>query len=199
MKMALLILVALILASPWIIFGGKLFFLKGKLERFCEKMKYEIFWIRYPLSAAFFGRMEKICMIKAENKTYHISLLSARHRLREYSFISPRELIVHRKIILKVVGKRRRFAQMESLPLATTFQARSVCFTESVPIGEEKVLLLYPVPKEVTWLSPGKGKRYLGNGDLFWNGYRFFTRSGLFSELSSPGKYLRTVEPWEEE
>ncbi len=197
--MKILLLIAFILFLPWIIFGGKLFFLKGKLERFCEKMKYEIHWICHPFSAAFFGKMEKICVIKAGNKTYHVSLLSARHRLREYSFVSPRELIIHRKIILKVVGKRRRFAQLESLPLATTFRARSICLAEAVPMEEEKILLFYPVPKEVTWLSPGKGKRFLGNGDLFWNGYRFFTRSGFLDEISSPGKYLRTVQPWEEE
>ncbi len=197
--MKILFLIVLILFLPWAIFCGKLFLLKGKIQRFCEKMDYDIAWLTSPFSAAFYGKAGKICVIKAKEKIYHVTLLSARHRLREYSFVSPHEVTIYKKIILKVVGKRRRFAQMEALPLATTFRSRTVSLTEAVPMGEEKVLLFYPVSKEVTWRSPGKGKKALGNGDLFWNGYRFFTRSGFLDELSSPGKYLRKVEPWEEE
>ncbi len=197
--MKILILIALAVVFPWAVFGGKLFLLKRKLNRFCEKMDYDIAWLRSPFSAAFYGKTGKLCVIRAKNKTYHVTLFSARHRLREYSFVSPCEVVIHKKIILKVVGKKRRFAQMEAMPLASTFRSRPVSLSEKVPMGEEKVLLFYPVSKEVTWLSPGKGKRYLGNGDCFWNGYRFFTRSGFLDELSSPGKYLRKVEPWEDE
>ena len=197
--MTIFLLIVLILFLPWVLFAGKLILLKGKLQRFCEKTGAEIAWLKNPFSAAFFGKAEKICVIKAKEKTYHVTLFSARHRLREYSFVSPREVVIHKKIILKVVGKKRRFAQMEGLPIAASFRSRPLLLSEAVPIGEEKVFLFYPVPAEVTWLSPGKGKRPLGNGDLFWNDYRFFTRSGFFAEISSPGKYLRKIEPWEDE
>jgi hypothetical protein len=72
-----------------------------------------------------------------------------------------------------------------------------VDFPEASKDGAEKILLFYPISKDVTWISAGGGKKYLGNGDLFYHDFRMLSRSAFLEELDSPGKYLRRVNAWE--
>ncbi|MBR5295209.1 MAG: hypothetical protein IKU24_01310 [Clostridia bacterium] len=191
--------VVLIFCFPRCMLFIKRFLFKKKIEKTCAKLGAQVIWYRNPLCKISKFQKGFDFTVQTAQKTYHVVLLSARYRHREYSFVSPTEMVIHRKIFFIIVGKKRRFSEMLPQTLVGTSKVRSIKLCEEVPKGEEKILLFYPVSAEVTWLSPGKGKRALGNGDLFWNGYRFFTRSGFFAEISSPGKYLRKIEPWEDE
>lgn len=192
-----LLILAVLFTLPYLVLSAKLLFFKGKLNGFCRKQGYGITWNYTPLSAWIYCRRGIHCMIRGREKIYHVTFLSAPHRLREYSFISPDEFLILRKIVVKIVGKTRRFAQLLDLPVVGSCKSRSIDLNEAVPEGEEKVLLFYPVAKDVIWIAPGKGKNDLENGDLLYNNYRFFTRSAFLDELSSPGKYLRSPKPWE--
>ncbi len=194
----------------WLIFSGipalivclKRRILFWKLDRFCKKMEYEMvwnqkepFWSLSPKSGFDFS-------IRAEGKTYHVLLVSGRYRYSEYSFLSPTELAIFRKISLNLLSRGRGMRGMGRLNVVEfglNRKSLTVDLESVVPKGENKILLFYPVAKDVTWIAPGKGKVYLGNGDLLFYDYRFFTRSGFFDELKSPGKHLRWKDPWKYE
>ncbi|MBE6712831.1 MAG: hypothetical protein E7580_04840 [Ruminococcaceae bacterium] len=190
--------IAALIALPHLILWIKLFFFEKKLTSFCHEKGYAVERISDPLPAAFFRRQGVHWVICAGAKKYHVTFCSAPHRLREYSFISSDEILIHHVIVLKIVGKTRMFSQLLDLPIVRNSKAGRIDLNTAVPDGDEKILLFYPVAKDVTWIAPSRGKCYLGNGDLFFNDYRFFTKSGFLDELEAPGKYLRHPKPWEE-
>ena len=159
-------------------------------------MDAKIIWHRSPLTAMGNpGKGFDFC-VETQGKRYHVLLLSAHSRFREYCFVSPTELMVYRKLSVK--GYRGgRFMRILDLPGLVTVTPVPIDLEQKVPEEDEKILLFFPVARDVTWIAPGKGKQYLGTGDLMYNGYRLLTRSGFLEEIASPGKYLRRVNPWE--
>lgn len=200
MKLDYIILIlsgVFILFFPYLRQCTRLLLLKRKLNRQCKRLGAEILWHRSPLTAM--GKPGKgfdFC-VSVQGKRYHVMLLSAHSRFREYCFVSPTELMIYRKLSVKGYHGGR-FMRIFDLPGLVTVTPVPIDLEQKVPEGDQKILLFFPVARDVTWIAPGKGKQYLGTGDLMYNRYRLLTRSGFLEEIESPGRYLRTVNPWEE-
>lgn len=200
--LVLIAVFVLLLFLPDLILYGKLLSLRPKLQRFCKKRGYDITWHRHPLSQSKASSGSLLCCIDAKTRKYEVALMSSKYRLREYFFISKSELGIYRSIGGIWVRSRARFLKgitpARFISFGTTYQTVDLKLDETIPENTERILLFYPISKDVTWNAPGKGKQYLGNGDLLFCKYRLFSLSVFLEEIASPGKYLRRVNPWEE-
>lgn len=197
----LIALLALFLFLPLLIRSGKLILLKGKLNRCCKKNGAEITWHRNPFPAALSPQTGFDFTVKAGKRVYQVLLLAARNRFSEYRFVSSKEVVVNKKFSINLIARGRGLRGMgihNTVDFGLTTKSIPVDLTVEAENGEEKILLFYPVAKDVTWIAPGKGKIFLGSGDLLYEDFRLFTRSAFLEEIASPGKYLRRVNPWEE-
>ena len=196
----LVVLAAFVALCPFLIRCVKLILLKGKMERQCKKSGAEILWHRNPFPSALKSQTGFDCTIKAGGRVYRVMLLAARNRFSEYRFVSPTEVVINKKFSINLIARGRGLRGMgihNTVDFGLSTRSLPVDLTAEAEKGEEKILLFYPVSKDVTWVAPGKGQTYLGSGDLFYHDFRLFTRSAFFDEIASPGRYLRTVNPWE--
>ena len=196
----LVVLVVIVALLPVALRSGKLILLKGKLERHCQKNGAEITWYRKPFPSALSPKAGFDFSVKAGGRVYQVLLLAARNRYSEYRFVSPNEVVINKKFSINLIARGRGLRGMgihNTVDFGLSTKSLSVDLNAEAKNGEEKILLFYPVSKDVTWIAPGKGQAFLGSGDLFYNDFRLFTRSAFLEELSSPGKYLRRVNPWE--
>ncbi len=197
----ILIFISLLFLPDWIL-RVKLLLLCPKLQRFCKKRGYDITWHRHPLSHSKTSGGTLLCSIDAKTKKYEVALMSSKYRLREYFFISKSELGIYRSVGGIWVRSRAKFLKgitpARFISFGTTYQTVDLKLDETIPENAERILLFYPIAKDVTWNAPGRGKQYLGNGDLLFCKYRLLSLSAFLEELASPGKYLRRVNPWEE-
>jgi len=199
--LSLIALFAVLLILPLVIRSLKLVLLKGKMNRCCKKNGAEITWHRAPFPSALSPQSGFDFTVKSGDRTYRVQLLAARNRYSEYRFVSPEEVVINKKFSINLIARGRGLRGMgihNTVDFGLSTKSLPVDLSAKTEKGEEKVLLFYPVSKDVTWIAPGKGKVFLGSGDLFYNGFRLFTRSAFLEEIASPGKYLRTVNPWEE-
>ena len=197
----LLGLVLLLIFIPELVLRFKLFRLKGKLERFCKKMGHTLTWHRTPLESLRMPKEGFDFEIDTGNRRYHVLLMSAKHKLREYSFLSAEELAVYRKISFNLIARGRGLRGMgilNSVDFGLSTKTLPISLKGEAPSGEEKILLFYPVPKDVTCIR-GTKKRFIGNGDELLNGYRFFTISAFLREAESGGLCRRKRNPWEDD
>lgn len=175
----------------------KRFVLKRKLVRFCKKEGGELAWHRSPFGSVFSGQKGFDFSVRVKGKRYRVALLSARKRHREYSFISPDELLIHRKLkLLGVAGGRVR-SRINEINFGFTSTPVPIDLNGEDEEGWEKILLFYPVSRDVTCIR-GTKKHFVGNGDPLLNGYRFFTLTGLLREMESVGQERRKRMPWED-
>lgn len=196
----LIALFAFLLFLPLLIRSIKLILLKGKLERGCKKCGAEIIWHRNPFPSALSPQKGFDFTVKAGDRVYRVLLLAARNRFSEYRFVSPEEVVINKKFSISLIARGRGLRGMgihNTVDFGLSTKSLPVDLTVEAETGEEKILLFYPVAKDVTWIAPGKGKVFLGSGDLFYHDFRLFTRSAFLQEIASPGKYLRKVNPWE--
>ena len=191
------LLISFLLVLPALMIVGKMFLLPYKLGRVCAEKGYEIVWKRKPIKALFMPSAGIDFSVKTGERVYHVDLVCAYRRNREYLFASPEKLVVNHLILTKIIGGKLSFRKMYLHPVVSASKERKISLLPEVNKGEEKVLLMYPVGRDVFWDSDTGAKRPLGNGDLLFYSYRFFTLSGFLDELLSPGKYLRTQTPWE--
>jgi hypothetical protein len=198
----LLGIVLILIFMPTLVLRFKLFRLKGKLEAFCKKAGHTLTWHRSPLEALRFPKEGFDFEIRTKKRHYHVLMMSAKHKLREYSFLSPEEVAIYRKISFNLIargrGRLRGVGRLNSVDFGLFAQNRPVSLNGEVPEGEEKILLFYPVPKDVTCIY-GTKKRFVGNGDDLLNGYRLFTLSGFLRETENDALCRRKRKPWEEE
>ena len=196
----LIALVAVVAMVPFLIRCLKLIFLKGKIERQCKKSGALLFWHRNPFPSALKPQTGFDFTVKAGDRVYRVMLLSARNRFSEYRFVSPTEIVINKKFSINLIARGRGLRGMgihNTVDFGLSTKSLPVDLTIEAEKGEEKILLFYPVSKDVTWIAPGKGQTFLGSGDLFYHDFRLFTRSAFLEEIASPGKYLRRVNPWE--
>ena len=173
------------------------FLLKRKLARFCKKQGGELTWHRSPFGSVFSGQKGFDFSVLVKEKCYRVALLSARKRHREYSFISPHELLIYRKLkLLGVAGGRVR-SRINEINFGFTTTSVSIDLNGEDEEKTEKILLFYPVSRDVTCIR-GTKKHFVGNGDPLLNGYRFFTLTGLFREMENAGQGRRKRMPWED-
>ena len=194
-------LFAFLLLLPLLLRSAKLILLKGKLSRGCRKNGAEIIWHRNPFPSALSPQTGFDFTVKAGDRVYRVMLLAARNRFCEYRFVSPEEVVINKKFSINLIARGRGLRGMgihNTVDFGLSTKSLPVDLTAETEKGEEKVLLFYPVSKDVTWIAPGKGKVFLGSGDLLYHDFRLFTRSAFLEEIASPGKYLRRVNPWEE-
>ncbi len=199
--MIVIVTLLLILIAPFLRFCLRLFFLKGKINRFCKKKGYEVSWNRDPFPSAMSPQKGFDFSVKTPQHCYRVKLFAARHRFREYCFINESEVAVYRKISFNLIARGRGLRGMglfNSVDFGLMAKNLPLDLPEDGTEGAQKILLFYPIAKDVTWISNGGSKKYLGNGDLFYKGFRMMSRSAFMEELSSPGKYLRSVKSWEE-
>ncbi|MBQ3074723.1 MAG: hypothetical protein IJC26_01530 [Clostridia bacterium] len=198
----LLIGLFVFLASlPLLVRSGKLILLKSKLDHRCKKNGAEIIWHRNPFPSALTPQTGFDFTVKAGERIYRVVLLAARNRFTEYRFVSANEVVINKKLSINLIARGRGLRGMgihNTVDFGLSTKSLPVDLTVEAEKGEEKILLFYPVSKDVTWIAPGKGKVFLGSGDLLYGDFRLFTRSAFLEELASPGKYLRRVNPWEE-
>lgn len=197
----LIALLAFLLFLPILIRSGKLILLKGKLDRGCKKCGAEITWHRNPFPSALSPQTGFDFTVKAGERVYRVLLLAARNRFSEYRFVSSKEVVVNKKFSINLIARGRGLRGMgihNTVDFGLSTKSIPVDLTVAAKKGEEKILLFYPVAKDVTWIAPGKGKIFLGSGDLLYEDFRLFTRSAFLEEIASPGKFLRRVNPWEE-
>lgn len=197
----LIALLAFLLFLPILIRSGKLILLKGKLDRGCKKCGAEITWHRNPFPSALSPQTGFDFTVKAGERVYRVLLLAARNRFSEYRFVSSKEVVVNKKFSINLIARGRGLRGMgihNTVDFGLSTKSIPVDLTVEAKKGEEKILLFYPVAKDVTWIAPGKGKIFLGSGDLLYEDFRLFTRSAFLEEIASPGKFLRRVNPWEE-
>ncbi len=195
-----ILLFVLLFCIPFIRFCIRVFLLKWKITGFCQKKGYEICWHRDPFPSALFPQEGYDFFVKTPQRSYEVKLLSARHRLREYCFINESQISVNRKISFNLIARGRGLKGMgilNSVDFGLSSKMIPIDLQTEARSGAEKILLFYPIAKDVTWIAHGGGKKYLGNGDLFFKDFRMLSRSAFLEELSSPGKYLRKVNPWE--
>lgn len=193
-------LFAVLLLLPMIVCSVKLIILKSKLDRKCKKIGAEIVWHRKPFSSAFSPPSGFDFTVKAGGRVYRVLLLAARNRFTEYRFVSPKEVVINKKFSINLIARGRGLRGMgihNTIDFGLSTKSLPVDLTVEAEKNEEKILLFYPVSKDVTWIAPGKGQTFLGSGDLFYHDFRLFTRSAFLEEIASPGKYLRRVNPWE--
>ncbi len=195
MKIFLLILFFLLL--PDLILFCKVLSLPVKLNRVCREKGHEILWKNKPIKALFSPSAGFDFSVKTGERIYRVDLVCADRRNREYLFASPEKLVVNRLILTKIIGGRHSFRRMYLHPVVSASKQRRISLSPEKKEGEVKVLLMYPVGRDVAWDSDTGAKRTLGNGDLFFYSYRFFTLSGFLNELNDPGKYLREQKVWE--
>lgn len=196
----LIALIAVLLFLPLAFRSAKLILLKGKLNRCCKKNGAEITWHRNPFPSALSPQTGFDFTVKAGERVYRVMLMAARNRYSEYRFVSPKEVVINKKFSINLIARGRGLRGMgihNTVDFGLSTKSLPVDLTVEAAEGEEKILLFYPVSKDVTWIAPGKGNTFLGSGDLFFHDFRLFTRSAFLEELASPGKYLRTVNPWE--
>lgn len=197
----LIALLGFLLFLPILIRSGKLILLKGKLDRGCKKCGAEITWHRNPFPSALSPQTGFDFTVKAGERVYRVLLLAARNRFSEYRFVSSKEVVVNKKFSINLIARGRGLRGMgihNTVDFGLSTKSIPVDLTVAAKKGEEKILLFYPVAKDVTWIAPGKGKIFLGSGDLLYEDFRLFTRSAFLEEIASPGKFLRRVNPWEE-
>ncbi len=197
----LIALVAFVIYFPFFLRCVKLILLKGKLERKCQKVGAELTWHRAPFPSALSPQSGFDFTAKAGDRVYRVMLLAARNRFSEYRFVSPKEIVINKKMSINLIARGRGLRGMgihNTVDFGLTTKSLPIDLTVEANKGEEKILLFYPVSKDVTWIAPGKGKVFLGSGDLFYNDFRLFTRSAFLEEMATPGKYLRRVNPWQE-
>ena len=194
-------LILLFIFIPVLVLNFKLIRMKGKLERFCKKQGFHLLWHRTPVSALRAPREGFDFEIDAGKRHYHVLMLSAKHKLREYSFLSAEELAIYRKISFNLIARGRGLRGMgilNSVDFGLSTKTASVSLHGDVPEGGEKIVLFYPVSKDVSCIR-GTKKHFLGNGDEILNDYRLFTLSGFFRELERPETVYRKRNPWEYE
>lgn len=194
-------LVLFLIFIPELVLRFKLIRLKGKLERFCKKAGHTLTWHRTPLESKRLPKEGFDFEMDAGKRRYHVQLMSAKHRFREYSFLSAEELAIHRKISFNLIARGRGLRGMgilHSVDFGLSEKTLPISLKDEVPSGEEKILLIYPVPKDVTCIR-GTKKRFIGNGDELLNGYRFFTLSGFLRETENGDLCRRKRKPWEDE
>lgn len=190
-------LILFLLLLPDLVVWGKLLLLRPRLNAFCKEKGYEITWHRAPFPWALRYHRGYDFTVTAGKAVYRVHLVAARRRNREYLFASAAHVVINRMILTKIVGGKLSWRRMDLHPVVSASRNRQISLFGDNVEGETKVLLLYPVARDVAWDSTNGGRRPLGSGDLFWNSYRFFTLSGLLDEMTSPGKYLRETKPWE--
>lgn len=194
---------ALILIIPIVLFCLSFFpywfkrvTLKGKLERFSKKHGFELTWIRNPLDSM----KKKDCKfdfeISALGKKYHVAILSARYRYREHCFVSAETLQVNRAFKLGRVKTRDRKPKKKNVNLAIFTKPFQIDLTENVPSEEYKIILFYPIAKEVTSTRGGQ-KVYLDNGEEVFKFYYLFSLSAFFKQLTGEKNYIHKRKPWE--
>ncbi|MBR3836930.1 MAG: hypothetical protein IKJ74_02180 [Clostridia bacterium] len=196
--------ILLVLGLLWLFTSGipalvvmiKRFFFARRLEKFCRKKGYALTWVRPWHRSVFRQGMGYDFVMTARGKNYHVTQISARHRHREHLFQSPTEMVIRRVFRLRGVRGGRVVSRMYSIDLGVSEQSRPIDLTCPVPEGDEKLLLFYPVSRDVTCLHQG-GKTPVGNGDPILEGYRFLNRSAFFEEFSGEGRYLKKRNPWD--
>jgi len=176
----------------------KRLFLIWKLKRICKGRNYELVWFRPPVRSVFAPQVGYDFSLKTEQSLYYVALCSARFRFREYCFISPTELLIHRKIQLFLTPKIRARARTSTIHLGTTTRQEIVSLNAEAPADVQKILLFCPVPHDVTCIRHGK-KVFLGNGDEIFEGFHLFTRTAFLRGIREGSLYLRKKKPWETE
>lgn len=172
--------------------------LQGKVERFCRKRGFEITWLRAPLESM----KKKDCKfdftVKTAEKTYHVAILSARHRYREHCFVSADTLQVNRAFKLGRMKKSGRNPKKKNVNLAVFTKPFSIDLEATVPSEDYKIILFYPVAKEVT-ATRGGTKVYLDNGEEVFKYYYLFSLSAFLKQLTGEKNYIHKRKPWEYE
>ena len=149
----------------------------------------QVRWLRFPLASLFFRNENFDLEIKIREKQYAVRILSTRFRRSEYFFTSPKEMTVFRSFSLMLVYGVRG-AAMIGRGGKNASEAGLLKTSISVPLqleGEEKegftkVLLVHPVPKEIS-MAVGTRKEYVGNGDRIFNGFFLYSLSGFLKKI----------------
>lgn len=197
--LSILVIVLLLLFGPTLVLLWKRLLLKYKLDRFCRAEKGRITWYRSPFAGIFTGQKGFDFVLSLGEKRYEVFLVSARYRWREHCFVSPTEISIYRKLKLFSragnVHLRRRF---HSVNFGFTTRSLPIDLTAQAEEGAEKILLFYPVPKEVTRMR-GTNKLVVGNGDELYRKLWFFTLSAFLEEVRGEKTFRRHRNPWEAE
>ncbi len=202
MQSALILIVAILLV-PIVLFCLSFFpywlkrlSLKGKLERFCRKKGFEITWLRDPLESM----KKKDCKfdftVQTGEKKYHVAILSARYRYREHCFVSSDTLQVNRALKVGRMKKGGRNPKKKSANLAVFTRPFQIDLEAQVPSEDVKIILFYPIAKEVTAVRGGS-KIYLDNGEEVYKFYYLLSLSAFFKQLTGEKNYIHKRKPWE--
>ncbi|MBR2850146.1 MAG: hypothetical protein IKB84_03820 [Clostridia bacterium] len=168
-----------------------------KLKAFCQREMGELTWLRDPMESALHMDGKADFLLWHRGKCYRVAVFSCLHRYREHCFLSEERLAIHRKVTLKAANLRQR-VRMKEVSLGDFTRYLPLSLGEDQKEGEERILLFYPVPRELS-CHRGSKKIYLGNGDPVFGGYRLLTYTAFWEELSGQGLYLKKRNPWESE
>ena len=158
------VFILLLFFLPKIVLFLKVCNLKKRVCGVCAKCGGQVTWCRTPYQILRSPRKDFDFKVQMGERKYHVLMISAPHRLREYSFLSPDELAVYRKISFHLIARGRGLRGMgilNSVDFGLNMRSFPISLEEKNAKNTEKILLFYPVSKDVTWFSPGKGEQYL--------------------------------------
>lgn len=116
--------------------------------------------------------------IKAGSKTYQVYIFTTIFkRIRYHINLDSVELIRGRRMMYMTNIRRPSPSASQTL-VTTLMKLKNFKFEDTLSESSEKILLVHPLPFEVT-TTVGNHADYVHDGDLLWNTVHFYSASGF--------------------